>query len=216
MKHIYTELKAHAPFTVFGALTGIAIMVVIVYAKVPRAASQVLFWGLHPLHVLLSAMVTAGMYRLHGNRKLWSTVIIGYVGSIGIATLSDSIIPFLGEWLLGLPQRGMHLGFIEKWWLVNPLALAGIAIALIWPRTKLPHAGHVLISTWASLFHMTMAMGSDLDVSTMLLTPVFLFLAVWVPCCTSDIVFPLVFATNGAPDSPDHTQPSAQPKRDMT
>ena len=23
---------------------------------------------------------------------------------------------------------------------------------------------------------------------------VFLFLAVWVPCCTSDIVFPLIFA----------------------
>lgn len=197
MKHICRELKAHAPFTVFGALTGIAIMAVVVYAKVPRAASEALFWGLHPLHVLLSAMVTAGMYRLHGNRKLWSTVIIGYVGSIGIATLSDSIIPFLGEWLLGLPQREMHLGFIEKWWLVNPLALAGIAIAWFWPKTKFPHAGHVLISTWASLFHMTMALGSSLDVSTMILTPVFLFLAVWVPCCTSDIVFPLLFAANG-------------------
>jgi len=23
--------------------------------------------------------------------------------------------------------------------------------------------------------------------------PVFLFLAVWLPCCTSDIVFPLLF-----------------------
>ena len=197
MKHILRELKAHAPFTVFGALTGIAIMAVIVYAKVPRAASQALFWGLHPLHVLLSALVTAGMYKLHGNRKLWSTVIIGYVGSIGIATLSDSIIPFLGEWMLGLPQRGMHLGFIEKWWLVNPLALAGIAIAWFWPKTKFPHAGHVLISTWASLFHMTMALGSSVDVPTMLLAPVFLFLAVWVPCCTSDIVFPLLFAANG-------------------
>ena len=197
MKHICRELKAHAPFTVFGALTGIAIMAVVVYAKVPRAASQALFWGLHPLHVLLSALVTAGMYRLHGNRKLWSTVIIGYVGSIGIATLSDSIIPFLGEWLLDLPRRGLHLGFIEKWWLVNPLALAGIAIAWFWPKTKFPHAGHVLISIWASLFHMTMALGGSLDVPTMLLAPVFLFLAVWVPCCTSDIVFPLLFAANG-------------------
>ena len=212
MKHICRELKAHAPFTVFGALTGIAIMAVIVYAKVPRAASQALFWGLHPLHVLLSALVTAGMYRLHGNRKLWSTVIIGYVGSIGIATLSDSIIPFLGEWMLGLPQRGMHLGFIEKWWLVNPLALAGIAIAWFWPKTKFPHAGHVLISTWASLFHMTMALGSSLDVPTMLLTPVFLFLAVWVPCCTSDIVFPLLFSKERLSES-IHTHGERDPEQ---
>lgn len=27
--------------------------------------------------------------------------------------------------------------------------------------------------------------------------PLFLFLAVWVPCCTSDIVFPLLFAKAG-------------------
>jgi hypothetical protein len=212
MKRICSELKAHAPFTVFGALTGIAIMAVIVYAKVPRVASQALFWGLHPLHVLLSALVTAGMYRLHGNRKLWSTVVIGYVGAIGIATLSDSIIPFLGEWLLGLPRRGMHLGFIEKWWLVNPLALAGIVIAWFWPKTKFPHAGHVLISTWASLFHMTMALGSSLDVPTMLLTPVFLFLAVWVPCCTSDIVFPLLFSKEQRPES-IHTHSEQDPEQ---
>jgi len=114
MKHICRELKAHAPSTVFGALTGIAIMAVIVYAKVPRAASEALFWVLHPLHVLLSVLVTTGMHRLHGKRKLWSKVIIGYVGSIGIATLSDSIIPFLGEWLVGLPRKGMRLAFIEK------------------------------------------------------------------------------------------------------
>ena len=28
-------------------------------------------------------------------------------------------------WMLHLPNRGLHLGFIEKWWLVNPIALIG-------------------------------------------------------------------------------------------
>jgi len=32
-----------------------------------------------------------------------------------------------------------------------------------------------------------------LSLSTYVLVPVFLFLAVWLPCCTSDIVFPLLF-----------------------
>jgi len=50
-------------------------------------------------------------------------------------------------------------------------------MAWFWPKTKFPHAGHVLISTLASLFDMTMALGSSLDIPTMLLTPVFLFLA---------------------------------------
>lgn len=194
LKIIGKELKAHAPFTALGSLTGIIIMAIIVYAQVPRSLSTALFWGLHPFHVTLSALVTAGMYRLYSKGALWKTILIGYFGSIGIATLSDSIIPYLGECLLGLPNRGLHLGFIEKWWLVNPLAAAGIAIACFWPKTKSPHAGHVLLSTWASLFHMTMALGDKYDVFTVSLIAFFLFLAVWVPCCTSDIVFPLLFS----------------------
>jgi len=193
-KIIGKELKAHAPFTAVGALTGIIIMGIIVYAQVPRSLSTALFWGFHPFHVVLSALVTAGMYRLHGDGVLWRSILIGYFGSIGIATLSDSIIPYLGECLLGLPNRGLHLGFIEKWWLVNPMAAAGIAIACFWPKTKFPHAGHVLLSTWASLFHMTMALGWNYDLLTVSLIAVFLFLAVWIPCCTSDIVFPLLFS----------------------
>ena len=207
LRTIGKELRAHAPFTMFGALTGIAIMVAIVYTGMPRPVSALLFWTFHPLHVFLSALVTAGMFRLHGSGKLWPTILIGYVGAIGIATVSDSIIPYLGEWMLGLPHRDVHLGFIEKWWLVNPLAAAGIAIAWFWPKTKFPHAGHVLLSTWASLFHVIMALGEELGLLTILLTPVFLFLAVWIPCCASDIVFPLLFAMNKTGKTVDEDRP---------
>ena len=190
---VTTQLKAHAPFTMLGTLTGVVIMVAFMAVHVPRSVSVSLFWGLHPLHVLLSALVTTAMYRLHSQRSLWGAIVVGYVGSVGIATLSDCLIPYLGECLLALPQRGIHLGFIEKWWLVNPLAVAGIALGYGWPHTRLPHAGHVLLSTWASLFHMTMAMGDRISVTGYAALTVFLFLAVWVPCCTSDIVFPLLF-----------------------
>ncbi len=191
---IATELRIHAPFTAFGTFTGIVIMAGIIHMRLPREVSSGLFWTFHPLHVLLSAFVTVAMFRLHGNRGLWRTLWIGYVGSVGIATLSDSLIPYVGELMLNLPHRGIHIGAIERWWLVNPLAFAGIALAFVRPRTKFPHAAHVLLSTWASLFHMTMALGTEVDAATMVLIAVFLFLAVWIPCCTSDIVFPLLFS----------------------
>ncbi|HOX16040.1 MAG TPA: hypothetical protein PLP18_07920, partial [Smithellaceae bacterium] len=147
----------------------------------------------HPLHVLLSAWVTTAMYRNYTEGGWLRTLIIGYVGSVGIATLSDSLMPFVGEWLLYLPNRGVHVGFIEKWWLVNPLAFAGIVLGYLLSHTKISHAGHVLLSTWASLFHIMMALGTSIDVVTIILVSVFLFLAVWVPCCTSDIIFPLLW-----------------------
>jgi len=153
-----------------------------------------MFWSLHPIHVFLSALVTTGIYRLHSKNGIWSTLIVGFVGSVGIATLSDSFIPFLGEWILDFPNRAVHLGFVEKWWLVIPMALVGMLAACFWPKTKVPHAGHVLLSTWASLFHITMALHGNLNLLELGLVFTFLFLAVWVPCCTSDIVFPLLFA----------------------
>ena len=187
------ELKDHSPFTAFGTVTGIVIMAAFIQFQISRDISSTLFWTLHPLHVMVSALVTTAMYRLHSKGEIWRTLIVGYLGSVGIATLSDSLIPFAGEWLLDLPYRGIHLGFIEKWWLVNPLAFAGIALGYLKPKTKFSHAVHVFLSTWASLFHILMALGTSIDVVTAILVAVFLFLAVWVPCCTSDIVFPLLW-----------------------
>ncbi|MBN2198783.1 MAG: hypothetical protein JW747_02935 [Candidatus Aminicenantes bacterium] len=199
---IVKELRNHAPFTVFGALTGILLMVFC--QRLPKELSYRIFYILHPLHVVLSAMVTASIYGIHecdclskrcllGRCNLWKLLLIGYAGSVGIATLSDSVIPFLGETLLGLPNRGIHIGFIEKWWLVNPLAVAGVAFALLRPGTKFPHAGHVLFSTWASLFHILIAVGGALSGWSYAIIFLFLFISVWLPCCLSDIVFPLLF-----------------------
>jgi len=202
IRQILIELRRHAPFTAFGAVTGIAILSIIIFTTIFFKVSEfssIIFYILHPIHIFLSAIVTTAIYKLHKHRFnfLWG-ILIGYVGSIGIATLSDSIIPYLGESLLDLPHKGVHIGFIEKPWLTNPAAFLGIAIAFIRPVTKFPHSGHVLISTWASLFHIIMAIGQTINLMTISAVFVFLFLAVWLPCCLSDIIFPLLFvpATN--------------------
>lgn len=185
-----------------------------IFHNLPHTISYNIFYILHPIHVVLSALVTASIYNLHtcgrgphikgkprkafglsrGKCNLWILLVIGYVGSIGIATISDSLIPYLGEALLNMPNRGIHIGFIEKWWLVNPLAVVGILIAYFKPTTKFPHSGHVLLSTWASLFHIIMATrGAALSWFWYIAIFLFLFFAVWIPCCLSDIVFPLLF-----------------------
>ncbi|MBC8358262.1 MAG: hypothetical protein ISS41_01525 [Candidatus Aminicenantes bacterium] len=197
MRQILRELKNHAPFTAFGAITGIVLIVVIILFNVLSQVSRVssiIFYILHPAHVVLSAIATTAMYKLNRTdfKLLWG-IIIGYTGSIVIATLSDSLIPYLGELLLNLPNKGIHIGLIEEPLIINGAAFLGILIALLVPKTKFSHSGHVLLSTWASLFHILMAIGQT--VSLIIIFPIFLFLflAVWVPCCLSDIIFPLLF-----------------------
>ena len=218
-KHIFAELKGHAPFTAFGALFGILFM--FLFKNLTQTGSEVLFAIFHPGHVLLSAVVTASMFRIHTLKKqILLVFIIGYIGSIGIATLSDIIIPHIGSDLLGLnipahsemhqhsqehqgqvdvetdhedEEERIHLGFIEEWHIVNPAAIIGIMLAYFLPRTKFPHAGHVLISTWASSSYLLMNLQAQITAFDVLGIFITLFIATWLPCCISDIIFPLLF-----------------------
>jgi len=167
MRQILRELKNHAPFTAFGAITGIVLIVVIILFNVLSQVSRIssiIFYILHPAHVVLSAIATTAMYKLNRTdfKLLWG-IIIGYTGSIVIATLSDSLIPYLGELLLNLPNKGIHIGLIEEPLIINGAAFLGILIALLVPKTKFSHSGHVLLSTWASLFHILMAIGQTVS-----------------------------------------------------
>ncbi|MHC4482944.1 MAG: hypothetical protein ACYSW4_05290 [Planctomycetota bacterium] len=224
-KHIFAELRGHVRFTLLGALLGIFFM--LVFRRVSGVGSHTLFAVFHPAHVVLSAMVTASMFRMHAAKKHFLLVlIVGYLGSIGVATLSDVVIPHVGTRVFGLHlpahlevyheeagsehadpdhdehllgqenehwEHHIHLGFIEEWYLVNPAALLGVVIAFFLPRTKFPHTGHVLVSTWASSSYLLMNIQSELTVAAAIGIFATLFFAIWVPCCISDIVFPLLF-----------------------
>ena len=201
LKQIASELKVHAPFTALGAVTGVIIMAIIVLSNVPALISQATFYILHPIHVILSALATTAMYKKYSSGRIWATILIGYAGSIGIATLSDAVIPYLGGTLLHVEME-FHVPFIEtekipylgieEWKLVNFLALTGIALGYWKQITKFPHFGHTLLSTWASLFYFT-AFGIANWLPLLPFIFLFLFLAVWLPCCLSDIAFPLLF-----------------------
>ncbi len=236
-KHILVELKGHAPFTLFGAVLGISFMLLL--RNISGGSRHTLFAVFHPAHVVLSAIVTTSMFQLHTAKKRFLLVlVVGFVGSVGIATLSDIVIPHIGADLLGLnvpthdqlhhseatsadeahtttihegDEHGIHLGFIEEWYIVNPAALLGIFIAYVLPRTKFPHAGHVLISTWASSSYLLMNMQSEMTIAVLGGILVTLFVATWLPCCISDIIFPLLFVKSDiqlAGPCPDHVHHS--------
>ncbi len=234
---VLDELKAHAPFTLFGSLTGIAMM--LLFHHLPQTTTYRLFYVFHPTHVALSAIVAGSMFRLHEKtRSFFTVLLVGYCASVGTATLSNSVIPFFGESVLGVaipteeeahgglsdqsqPTRvaaglseppeqhrpKIHLGFIEEWYIVNPAALLGLLIGNFLPRTKFPHAGHILISTWASSAHIMMNTQSDITVLTILGMFLVLFIAVWVPCCSSDIIAPLLFVRTPHVHAEHHHEP---------
>lgn len=211
-QHIFYELKAHSPFTLLGAVLGLAFM--LLFSKTGHEGSLSLFKVFHPAHVVLSAMVTTTLFKLHSLKKrLVMMILVGYFGSVGVATLSDIIMPHVGARAFGLDiptesqihQTGhehkahtMHFGFIEEWYLVNPAAFFGIAIAYFFPRSKSPHAGHILISTWASSAYLLMDMENKLGWGSAASVFITLFISVWLPCCLSDIVFPLLFIKSDA------------------
>ncbi len=228
LKRIAEELERHAPFTALGAATGIGIMLIIVLGNVPSGISDTIFYVLHPTHVVLSALATTAMYMKYRGSKFWLVLLIGWTGSIGIATISDVIIPHLGGLLLA---RGAFLNvqfntdiempfmsteampFIEvaKWKVVNLAALTGIALGYWKHTTSLPHFGHVLLSTWASLFYLLYHATINSTTITqwflvIFTTSLFLFLSVWIPCCTSDIVYPLLFVAKDKKPAQETTQ----------
>jgi len=198
---IIMELRMHAPFTVVGALTGIAILLLIIIADIPAIMSDATFHLLHPAHVALSAVVTAAMFRRYRKNILLSIFVV-VVGSVFLGTLSDILMPYLGAALVGLKiSEGLHIAAFEEPLIIFGAAAFGIVIGTLWPHTKVPHSLHVLVSTYASLFYLIAFSNITNWLFALPFVFVILFFAVWVPCCLSDIVFPLCFIKEAPPHS---------------
>lgn len=88
----------------------------------------------------------------------------------------------------------LHIAAVDHFYIIVPAAVLGVIAGLVWPYTKVPHAGHVLLSTWASLFYVISQSSPDVTwLPRLPLVLIVLFLAVWLPCCVSDIIFPMLF-----------------------
>jgi len=181
---IINELKNHAPFTFLATITA----VVAIFYLSNVSFSEEHFHFFHLSHVIVSAMVTAAIFYKYKKRKI-SAFLIGISGAIIIGSLSDVFFPYL-SWLALKNEVHFHLPLIEETLLVLSCAGLGSFLGITLQKTKQPHFIHVFLSVFASLFYL-LVFGSGLIYFTA--TILVVFLAVIIPCCLSDIVFPFLF-----------------------
>ncbi len=183
---IIGELKNHIPFTALATFTAIIITIYLLRFNI----SEELFHVLHPLHVIASAIVTAGIFYKYKS-KIFLALVIGLTGSIIIGSLSDIIFPYFGGILLGL-KTTFHLSVIKSPLIIFSSAFIGSIIGISTRITKVPHFIHVFISVFASLFYL-LAFSQTFNLINFIGAFFVVFIAVIIPCCLSDIVYPLLF-----------------------
>ncbi|MDI6821742.1 MAG: hypothetical protein QMD66_02535 [Actinomycetota bacterium] len=199
--HVLQELGEHLPYSIFSAAMGLLFLGVLSYIgmllkaeEVLPKASKELFHVFHPVHLLLSAAATTAMFWSHEKRFL-KALIIGFLGAVVICGLSDIVLPFLGGSLLGVNMH-LHICILEHPGMILPFVLVGIVAGFLAPlaiskSTQYSHAIHVMVSSMASILYLT-AFGLMNWMDFIGSVFIIVVLAVMIPCCISDIVFPLL------------------------
>ena len=189
IKKIFYELKQHMPFTVLATATAIIILFIFLYFF-KKTVSEELFHFFHFFHIIASSMVTAGIFYKYKS-GFFPALLVGILGAIIIGSISDVIFPYFGWFLLNIDVH-FHLPLLEETVFVLISALGGSLAGILLKTTKFPHFIHVFLSVFASLFYL-LAFTSVFFPGYFILAFFIVFLAVIIPCCLSDIVFPFFF-----------------------
>ena len=211
IKSILHEFQHHFPFTIFAVM--ISLIILAIYTELLRPTMAIgdlhahghdegvnaytrLFHVLHPIHVFLSAAATAAMFWRYDKRFIVA-VLTGLFGSLMVCGISDIIFPYLGGLLLNMDMH-LHICLLENPTTVLMFTGIGIATGICAASgmntasvSKVAHAMHVMVSTGATILYLV---GFGLLNWTDVLAPVFIIVtfSVIIPCCTSDIIFPLL------------------------
>ena len=183
------EIKEHIPFTLVATVSAIALVIFIQFI-ISKNISEESFEIFHPLHIIASAIVTSGIFYKYKKKPI-QAILIGILGSVTIGTISDVIFPFLGGNILNLETR-LHIPIFEETFKILLFALIGGIIGTFGKITKIPHFVHVFLSIFASLFYL-MAFSQTFNTIHFIISVAIVFTAVLIPCCISDIIFPLIF-----------------------
>lgn len=200
--HIFQELSEHLPYSAFGVIISLMILGILNYFAVAfkaqgtlPQASENLFHIFHPIHMLLSATTTTAMFWKH-ERKVIKAFVVGFLGAVVVCGLSDILLPFLGGTLLGVKMK-LHICILVHPQIVVPFTLVGILIGYLVPEaieksTQYSHSMHVLVSSMASVLYL-ITFGLTNWIHVVGAVFIITLVAVVLPCCLSDIVFPLTF-----------------------
>jgi len=88
-----------------------------------------------------------------------------------------------------------HICRVERPQIILTFTAVGILIGLLVPEVRkstiFSHSAHILISSMASILYLV-SFGLTEWVPVIGMVFVYMILAVIIPCCTSDIIFPLL------------------------
>ena len=208
-KKVKSELFEHLPFTVFGVSLGL-ILVAVAHIILSSSGTtkthegmEGLFYIFHSLHIFLAALTSTAVSFRVGRDPIRAGLISAFT-TVPFCILSDAIIPFLGGHLFGINIE-FHISAAEQPLVVFSFLVFGIFAGLVSEKkigkvSYFSHSVHVLLSSFASMFYLV---GYGVDNWVKALGPLFLitFIAVIIPCCMSDIVFPISF-THAEHDHP--------------
>lgn len=213
LRHLRQELLSHLPFSIFSSVGGLMIVAILTFVGEPfykdalPAAFRELFHIFHPVHMLFSATATTAMFWQY-ERRVVKAAVVGFLGAILVCGASDILIPYASGLLLGAAMEP-HVCVIEHPGLVLPFAVVGVVAGFLASEhivraTFFSHAAHVLVSSSASLLYLvSFGLGHWIHDAGWVF--IFVVLAVMIPCCFSDIVFPLLVVTKeGNPRPPLH------------
>jgi len=199
-RYVLVELGYHLPYSIFGITIGLIAMGVLTFfailigaeVQLPNASVE-LFHVFHPAHVLISAVATTAMFWKH-EKRIIKGVFVGFIGSIALCSVSDIFLPLWGGLVLG-SDMNIHVCVVEEPGLVFPFAIVGVIAGLLVTKsfeksTQYSHSAHVFLSSVASILYLV---GFGLSDWIHSIGAVFLIIifSVMIPCCASDIVFPL-------------------------
>ena len=145
--------------------------------------------------MLFSAAATTAMFWRY-EHKMGKAVVIGLAGAIGVCGLSDIVMPHLSLMMLRKPVP-WHICVIKHPQMVFSFAAVGVIVGLaaavgVRHSTFFSHSLHVFSSTMASIFYLIGPFGRLGWIDSVGIVFLFIIVAVMVPCCLSDIVFPLL------------------------
>lgn len=186
---IKEELLHHTPFTLLAA--AIATLLVIIISNVTTITyTENTFEFFHYLHIFVSGIATSAIYYKY-KKSIPKAIIIGILGTIIIGTFSDVILPYLGASIFSFSPE-LHIPLFQTPLIILAIAFIGAAVGIVYKKSEFPHSLHVLLSVFASLFYL-MAYTTTPNIITLILSIIVVTIAVIIPCCLSDIIFPLIF-----------------------
>ena len=184
------ELKEHWPLALIASVVAVVLVILISFFGGAIELVENMFEIFHPAHVLVSAAATSAIFHKY-RKSVVGAILAGVVGAILIGTLSDVLLPWVSGNLFSLHTH-LHLPIIEEPLIILGVGILGALIGIYIGLFKFNHSLHVFLSVFASLFYL-LAFSIALDVWMVLAISLIVFLVVYIPCCISDIVFPLWF-----------------------